>query len=133
MKFRFASFILAVYSVVGIGVVVSSKQEVKVTLNLIIYVFLYIIVPAYGAYGIWKQRLSSLIVSLLFFTSHTIRSIGVGNWFPYAPPFSLGIAFGDFSDGQGYLFDYFATSMVIFLALLIWVLFTPNKPLKQDF
>jgi hypothetical protein len=127
VKFRFASFILSVYSLVGIGIVVSSELETKVAFNLFSYIFLYIIVPTYGAYGVWKQNLTSVVVSLLFFTSQSIRAIGGGSWFPYPPPLSLGLPFGDFSDGQGYLFDYFSASMVIFLAVLLWVLFTPNK------
>jgi hypothetical protein len=132
VKFRFASFILAMYSIVGIGVVAFSKPEVIAALNLISYIFLYIIVPIYGAYGVWKQRLSSVILSLLFFTSQCIRPIAGKSWFPYAPPFSLCVPFGNFLDGQGYLFDFFATSMVIFLALLVWALLTSNKRLWRQ-
>ena len=132
MKFRFASFILSVYSLFGIGIVVSSELESKVAFNLLSYIFLYIIVPTYGAYGVWKQNLTSVVVTLLFFTSQSIRAIGGGSWFPYSPPLSLGVTFGDFSDGQGYLFDYFSASMVIFLVILLWVLFTPNKQINKD-
>ena len=132
MKFRFASFILFVYSLVGIGIVVSSELETKAAFNLLSYIFLYIIVPTYGAYGVWKQNLTSVVVSLLFFTSQSIRVIGGESWFPYPPPLSLGLPFGDFSDGQGYLFDYFSVSMVIFLAVLLWVLFNPNKQISKD-
>lgn len=127
MKFRFASFIITVYSLIGIGVVVNSEFETKAVFNLLSYIFLYITIPIYGAYGIWKQDLTSVVISLLFFTSQSIRAIDGRSWFPYPPPFSLGVPFGDFSDGQGYLFDYFAASMVIFLAFLVRVLFTSNK------
>jgi hypothetical protein len=132
VKFRFASFILTVYFLLGISVVVSSEFETTAALNLLSYICLYIIVPIYGAYGIWKQNLSSIVVSLLFFASHSVRVIGGASWFPYPPPFSLGIPLGSFSDGQGYLFDYFAAAMVIFLALLVRVLFTPNQQSSKE-
>jgi hypothetical protein len=133
VKFRFASLILTVYSLVGIGIVVSSELETNAAFNLLSYIFLYIIVPIFWAYGVWKQNLTCVVVSLLFFTSQSIRAIGGGSWFPYPPPLSLGVPFGDFSDGQGYLFDYFSASMVIFLAflafwaLLVWVLFAHTR------
>ena len=132
MKFRFASFILSVYSLVGIGIVVSSELETKAAFNLLSYILLYIIVPTYGAYGVWKKNPTCVVVSLLFFTSQSTRVIGRESWFPYPPPLALGLPFGDFSDGQGYLFDYFSASMVIFLVILLWVLFTPNKQINKD-
>lgn len=89
MKFRFASFILSVYSLVGIEIVVSCELETKVVFNLLSYIFLYIIVPTYGAYGVWKQNLTSIVVSLLSFTSQSIRAIGYGSWLPYPPPLAL--------------------------------------------
>lgn len=117
---------------IGIALVVSSAFDSHATLRIFSYVCIYIIVPAYGAYGVWKQSLASVIISLLFFASQSIRVIGGDSWFPYAPPFSLALPFGDFSDGQGYLFDYFSTSMAIMLALLLWVLLRSNKQVSSD-
>lgn len=127
MKFIFASFILAIYSLIGIGIVVFSEVEFKAAVNFYSYICLYIVIPAYGAYGIWKHKLNAVLISLLFFLSQSIRVIGRDSWFPFAPPFSLGVPFGNFSVGQGYLVDIFAIAMVIFLALLLWVLFKHSK------
>ncbi len=127
MKFKFVSFIVATYAVIGFCIVAFSQQEVKGTLNYISYLLLYIIVPLYGACGVWKQSLLSVIVCLIFFTSQSIRFIGGETWFPYPPPFSLAIPFGNFAGGQGYLFDYFAASMVVFLAILVRLIFNFNN------
>ena len=104
-----------------------SEFESKPVLNLLPYVVLYILIPAYGSISVWKQSQMGLLISLLFFVSQSIRLIGGDSWLPYSPPFSLGLPFGNFSDGQGYLIDFFAISMAIFLALLLWVLTPLNK------
>ena len=104
--------------------------ETKVAFNLLSYIFLYIILPTVGAFGVCKKNLTSVVVCLLFFTSQSIRTIGGESWFPYPPPLSIGVAFGDFSDGQGYLFDYFSASMAIFLTVLVF--FAPNKQINKD-
>lgn len=131
MKFKFASSIIAVYAIIALGVFVFSGFEHKAVINLFSYAFLYIVIPAYGAFGVWKQNQNSVFISLVFFTSQSIRTIGGDNWFLYAPPFSLGMTFGDFSDGQGYLVDYFAISMAVFLALLFWTLYSAKKQLSN--
>ncbi|NQZ22697.1 MAG: hypothetical protein HRT53_11635 [Colwellia sp.] len=131
MKFKFASSILAVYAIIALGVFIFSGFEHKAVINLFSYAFLYIVIPAYGAFGIWKHKQRSVFISLLFFVSQSIRTIGGDNWFIYGAPFSLGMAFGDFSDGQGYLVDYFAISMAVFLALLFWTLYSANKQLSN--
>jgi hypothetical protein len=117
---------------IGIAVIVFSGFDTHAILRNFSYICIYIIVPAYGAYDVWKQSLASVIISLLFFASQSVRIIGGDNWFPYAPPFSLSLSIGDFSDGQDYLFDYFSTSMVIMLALLLWVLLRSNKQVSSD-
>lgn len=131
MKFKFASSILAVYSIISLGVFVFSGFENKAFINLFSFAFLYIVIPAYGAFGVWKHNQSSVFISLLFFASQSIRTLGGDNWFIYGPPFSLGMTFGDFSNGQGYLVDYFAISMAVFLALLLWILYSANKQFNK--
>jgi len=129
MKFKFASSILAVYAVIALGVFVFSGFENKGVFNLFSYAFLYIVIPAYGAFGVWKHNQRSVFISLLFFSSQSIRTVGGDNWFIYGAPFSLSMTFGDFSDGQGYLVDYFAISMAVLLALLLWILHSATKQL----
>jgi hypothetical protein len=120
-----------VYSIVGLGVFVFSGFENKAVIKLFSYAFIFIAIPAYGAFGVWKHNRSSVFISLLLFASQSIRTLGGDNWFLYAPPFSLSIPFGDFSNGQGYLLDYFAISMTVFMALLLWILFSTNKQLNK--
>ncbi len=131
MKFKFASSILAVYAIIALGVFVFSGYENKGVINLFSYAFLYIVIPAYGAFGVWKHNQSSVFISLLFFSSQSIRTVGGDNWFIYGAPFSLGMTFGDFSDGQGYLVDFFAISMAVLLALLFCILYSANKELSN--
>jgi len=123
---------IAIYSLVGLGVFVHSGFENKALINLFSYAILYLAIPAYGAFGMWRHNKSSVIILLLFFVSQSIRVIGGDNWFLYAPPFSLGMAFGNFTDGQGYLVDYFAISMVLILALLLRTLISSNNKLSPE-
>jgi hypothetical protein len=124
MAFKLASYLLIVYSLTGIAVITFSYFENTPPISLIFYITAFIVIPLYGAYGAWRQRRKALFISLLFFLSQTIRIIGGEHWFPSSPPISLGIPFGDFSNGQGYLIDFLAIAMAIYLACLLRMLIT---------
>ena len=124
MKFKLASIIIAIYCLVGIGVIIFSEFESKPILNLLSYIFVFILIPTYGAYATWNKNKKGLLICSLFFLSQSIRLIGGESWFPYFPPISLGIPFGSFANGQGYLIDFFALVMAILLAYLLWILTT---------
>ncbi|NTS77530.1 hypothetical protein HR060_11715 [Catenovulum sp. SM1970] len=120
MMFTFARFILVIYALLGIGLVMFYGAENKTPLSLIVYVLLYIVIPLYGAYSIGKKHVTGVVACLIFFMSQSIRRIGGESELAFKAPFSLGIPFGDFSDGQGYLFDCFAIFIGVLLALLAW-------------
>ncbi|WDE05198.1 hypothetical protein SG34_028550 [Thalassomonas viridans] len=132
MKFKCAGFILAMFSLIGIGVMAFSGFENKPLLNIFSYLAVFVLIPAYGAYDVWHKRRKGLLAALLFFASQSIREIGGESWFPYFPPVSLGVPFGDFSDGQGYLVDFFAIAMAMLLAFLLWRLLAADNTVKPD-
>jgi len=113
--FKLVSIILAIYSFVGVGIIVFSEFESKPALKLFSYILVFVLIPLYGTYGIWKKSRKVLLLSLLLFLSQSIRGIGGELWFLYSPPISIGIPFGSFADGSGYLIDFFAITMTIFL------------------
>jgi len=113
MKFKVASSILALYSLIGfIGTLYAE-------LGLLMGVLFYGLIPAYGAYGTWLSSRIAIVISLLFFTSQCIRSIGTDSLLSNFTPITISFPVGDFSNGQGYLIDFFAIFMVIFLATLL--------------
>ncbi|WDD99300.1 hypothetical protein [Thalassomonas actiniarum] len=116
MKFKLASIVLAIFSLLAIGVVAFSGMENNPLVNIFSYLVVFILIPAYGAYGAWYKRRTALFVALMVFACQSIREVGGDSWFPYFSPFSLAIPFGDFSDGQGYLVDCFAIVMAMSLA-----------------
>jgi len=124
IAFKIASCLLIVFSVTGMAVIAFSPFESKPFFNLLSYIIAFILLPLYGAYGAWRQSRKELFFSSLFFLSQSIRFISGDLWFPYSPPISLGIPFGDFLNGQGYLIDFFAITMAIYLASLLWMLTT---------
>ena len=122
MKFKLTSFMLAIFSLIGVGIVALSEGENKPFFNILPYLVVFILVPAYGAYSAWHRQRKGLLVALFFFASQSIRGIGGDSGFPYLPPISLGFPFGDFADGQGYLVDFFAIFVTLVLAWLLWEL-----------
>jgi len=131
IRFKLASAILAIYCLFGIGVIIFSGFGSKPFLNLLSYVFVFVLIPAFSTYGVWQRSKKAMTVSLFLFLSQSIRFIGGESWFPYFPPISLGIPFGNFANGQGYLIDFFAISMTIFLACLLWTSLPFNNYNKE--
>ncbi|TMO68799.1 hypothetical protein [Pseudoalteromonas aurantia] len=85
------------------------------------------VVPVYCSLCIYKRRLNGAIVAALFFDLHSVHFIGGNSWFYFPAPLSLRVAFGDFSDGQGYLFDYVAALILMIAGHLVWELLALNR------
>jgi hypothetical protein len=130
VKFKVAGSILILFTLIGLFVVIFS--DFYSIVSVLIFFVLYVLIPAYGAYGTFVKSRRAIFVSMVFFISQSIRSVGGDSLIPHIAPITLSLPFGDFSNGQGYLIDYFAIFMAIFLAWLLKVLITPNKPFKQD-
>jgi hypothetical protein len=122
IAFNLAKYLLVIYALTAVAVIVLSPYENNSSLSLAFYILAFILIPLCGAYGAWQQRRKALFISFLFFLSQSIRVIGGGYWFPYPSPISLGVPFGDFSNGQGYLIDFFAIAIAIHLASLLRIL-----------
>jgi len=130
VKFKIASSILVLFTLIGLGVIIFSDFET--TEIMLICFVLYVLIPAYGAYGTFVQSRNALLVSFLFFVFQSIRQVDDGNLIPHIAPITVSFPFGDFSNGQGYLIDFFAIFMAIFLGWLLKVVISPSKVLKSD-
>ncbi|MEW6993818.1 hypothetical protein AADZ84_06065 [Colwelliaceae bacterium MEBiC 14330] len=130
MKFKVASFILALFTLIGLVVITYSNFESD--LSALISILLFVLLPAYGAYGTWVKSRMAILITVVFFIFQSVRNVGTDNLFPHIAPITISFPIGDFSNGQGYLIDFFAISMAIFLAWLLKVVITPNKALKSD-
>jgi hypothetical protein len=130
MKFKVASSILALFTLIGLVVIIYSDFESD--LSALISILLFVLLPAYGAYGTWVKSRIAILITVVFFTSQSVRNVGTDNLLPHIAPITISSPIGDFSNGQGYLIDFFAISMAIFLAWLLKVVITPNKALKSD-
>lgn len=117
MKFKVASFILALFALIGLGL--ASVYDFNSVTSLVMFIVLYVFVPAYGSYGTFSKNYIAISVTMLFFIFHSIRSVGSDSLLPNIAPITISFPLSDFSNGKGYLIDYFAIFMVIFLAWLL--------------
>lgn len=124
MKFTVAILILACFALIGLGIIILS--DFASTASRLICLVLYVLIPAYGAYGIFVKSKLAILVTLLFFISQSIRMVDSESLIPHIAPITLSVAFGDFSNGQGYLIDFFAMVMVVFLMWLLKGLMSPK-------
>ena len=129
MKFKVASSILALFTLIGLVVIIYSDFESD--LSALISILLFVLLPAYGAYGTWVKSRIAILITEVFFTSQSVRNVGTDNLLPHIAPITISFPIGDFSKGQGYLVDIFAIFMAIFLAWLLKVVITTNKGLKS--
>lgn len=129
VKFKVASSILALYTLIGLGVTIYSDFESD--LSALVSILLYVLIPAYGTYGTWTKSRIAMLITLVFFISQSVRSVGTDGLIPHIAPITISFPVGDFSNGQGYLIDLFAISMAVFLAWLLKLVITPNKHIKR--
>ena len=109
------------------SVVNDSATTANICKNLIrISLLLYVLLPAYGAYGTWVKSRIAIPITLVFFVSQSIRSVSSEGLIPNIAPITLSFAVGDFLNGKGYLIDFFAIFMALFLAWLFKVIITSN-------
>jgi hypothetical protein len=130
MKFKIASTILTIFTLIGLGITILTDFESE--LSLFICIVLYVLIPAYGAYGTFVKSRLAVIISLLFFISQSIRHVSEGSLIPHLAPITISFPLGDFSKGQGYLIDVFAIFMVVLLAWLLKDGMLSHKLMNQE-
>ncbi|GAA6170360.1 hypothetical protein NBRC116592_00300 [Colwellia sp. KU-HH00111] len=124
VKFKIATYILALFSLIGL--IATIYIDFESNLSALISLLLYVLLPAYGAYGTWVKSRIAIPITLVFFVSQSIRSVSSEGLIPNIAPITLSFAVGDFLNGKGYLIDFFAIFMALFLAWLFKVIITSN-------
>lgn len=122
--YALASILLLLYSVIGLIVFVNFEFE-QVTV-MVVSGLLFSVLPAYGALGAWRQKGLPVVITCLFFFFQSIRHVSEDSFLPLIAPITLSFPFEDFSQGRGFLIDFYAVFMAIFLACLAWSL-RPTK------
>ena len=117
MKYKIISLILACYGLIGLSIVIFT--ELASTFVYVIATLFYVIVPTYGAWGVWHQKRIALITSMLLFISQSIRLVDKHSIMPHISPITVSFPITDFSQGSGYLIDCFAIAMFFSLAWLL--------------
>ena len=130
MKFKVASAIIALYGLIGLGIVIFAGLDN--TLTVFLCLILYVVIPAYGSYGAFVKSRRAIVISIVFFMSQSIRNVYHNSLLPHITPISLSFPFGDFANEQGYLVDCFAIFMVVFLAWLFKLELSTKSDKKQS-
>lgn len=113
MASKVISLIVALYGCIGFVIVTLTKGED--ILALISVGLLFGLLPLYFARGIWLQNKSLLIMTALYFLMQSIKYVGSDILLFNTYPISIAFPITDFSNGDGYLVDFFP----IFMALLL--------------
>jgi hypothetical protein len=134
MKYKVASIILAIISIVGAGTMIYAKTNNLFFAGPVAYGLIFIIVPSISAFGIWNKKYWGTILSLIFFAPQCINYIGESSSFQFMAPISLGITSGTPGEGTFYIYNLFAIGMVVFIIVLLKDLrnVTSNKALSAD-
>lgn len=117
MKFTIATLIQLLFALIGLGIIIYS--DIENDLSIFVSFVLFVLIPSLGAYGTYFKKRSAILISLVFFISQVYRSISTDNLIPNIRAITISFPFGDFSNGHGYLIDFFAIFMAIFLAWLL--------------
>ncbi len=83
--------------------------------QIALYADIYIFSCAIAGVLLWKNKKAGYIFALIPSLSQVIRPIGERAWLDLPPPISLGLPFGDFSAGKGFVVDVLAIGLSVFL------------------
>lgn len=123
MKYKLASIVLGVYA--AIGFTITFLAGIDDLLKMLVSFLLYGVIPTLCAVGLWNQSRISLLLSIALFTSQCIRRVGVGSVLPHIAPITFSLPVSSFEGAGGYLLDFFAILMVLFLA---WLFLEKKQP-----
>lgn len=114
--FTLATAIMAIFSFIGLWIVF--LEQYNNPHSLILSTLLYVIIPAFGAYGTYFKRPTAILMAAFYFASQIVRCISHDSFLPNVAPITIALPFGDFAQGKGYLIDYFAIFMAIYCSYL---------------
>ncbi|BBN81486.1 hypothetical protein PA25_14710 [Pseudoalteromonas sp. A25] len=114
-----ASIVLSIYALIGL--VITIQLNFDTIFEQLISLLMFFIIPALGVYGSYYKKRWALAVACCYFLFRILKSGGSEHVYFAISPISLSFAFGDFSQGQGYLIDFFAICMTLGLFRLIQV------------
>ena len=126
MKFKIASVILVLFSLIGGGMLLS--LTFNSTVETFIVFILYVLIPAYGAYGLLKGKRKAVLMAIFLFAHQSVRPVNNDDLIPDIAPITVSFSMGDFQSGQGYLVDLFAIFMVLLLVWLFRSMVNKNIP-----
>jgi len=130
LKFKLASLIHALYALIGLSIVIF--YEFEHIESIVFSCLLYVLIPLFGAYGCYVANAKALVVSILFFISQSVRHVGNENVLPQIAPISISFPFVDFARENGYLIDFFALFMALYVGYLLVIVLSANRVHKQD-
>ena len=110
--------VLTIYAIVGAVISTLTDWTAQPMMQLV-YLAVYTLLPAIGAYSIYKRLQLGILLSLLGFLFISVRVGALPFTFPIFAPISLSISYGDFANGTGGLVDLFAIIVSLLLITLM--------------
>lgn len=125
MKFKAASIILFIYAFIGLAIAVLA--DFNNTIAYAVVTVLYVLIPIYGGWGVWRRQSKAIAISMLLFVTQSFRLIDKQSIVPHISPITISFPITDFSQGSGYFIDIFAIGMAAYLAWLLKLNSLSNK------
>lgn len=110
--------VLSVYAIVG-AVISTLTDWTEQPMMQLVYLGVYTLLPAIGAYSTYKRLQLGILLALLGFLFISVRAGALPFTFPIFAPLSLSITYGDFTNGSGGLVDLFAIIVSLLLITLL--------------
>lgn len=116
MSYKIASIILLFFALFGgvINIVTDFDNRYILLLSLVVYVC----IPFIGAISCWKKLAPGMVLAVIFFAFLSVRTTSNMSILPHMSAFSIAYPIGNFSEGKGYLIDFFAIFMALFVSYL---------------
>lgn len=124
MLFKITSGIVGLYAVIGL--LILTFAQIEGMLSILMTSLFYVLIPAYGAFGLWMRNQKVVIILLINFMSQSIRFVGADGILPNIVPITVSFPIGEFNDNGGYLIDLFPIALVLLLFKLLHTLWVDD-------
>jgi len=116
LKYKLVSVFLFVYGLIGatVLVLIGMQQPIAMFICLLLYVF----IPLISAVGLWRKNKAAILLAILPFLYQSVRYVDDTSFLPSIAPITIAFPISTFEGGKGFLIDYLAIAVIVYLIYL---------------
>ena len=118
IRYQLTTALLVIIALIALAIVLLTPASNTSLFRALAYGAVFVFLPLVAAWGLWSEKTWGILLSMLFYLSQCVKPLAILSWFPFMPPVSLAIPYGNFTQGEGMLIDVYAITITAWLVFL---------------